>query len=266
MQWSDESGEAGEAARPDESGVYRLVSGPADPPPLPGNVAVADTTDELIDRLAADMLVHAENCVRSFGDFHVALSGDAALEPLYARLMYDPAFRRLPWRRTHLWIVSDTCVPEDDPRSLYAPIRETLVDHADIPPDQVHPMSVDERDADVLYEADLREALGWREKGHDRLDYVLLAMNDDGGVGGLHGLGETADRLIVFTGSDPNSLTMTPELMNAARMIGIYAVGPGKAATLRRLASGATIGELPIERIDPIEGELCWYVDGAACR
>ena len=138
----------------DESGVYRLIDGPARAPQLPGNVEVADTTDELIDRLAADLLIHAENCVRTFGDFQLALSGEPELEPIYRRLMYDPSYRRLPWRRTHLWVVADLCVPHSDPRSLFATISGTIADHADIPIDQVHPMPLEAHRADAAYEAD----------------------------------------------------------------------------------------------------------------
>ena len=64
--------------------------------------------------------------MREFGDFHLALSGGAIFEPIYQRLMYDPDCRRLPWRRTHLWIVDETCVPFDDPRSSFRMISEIV--------------------------------------------------------------------------------------------------------------------------------------------
>jgi hexose-6-phosphate dehydrogenase len=72
---------------------------------LTGEVVALATADELIDRLAADLIIHAENCVREFGDFHLALYGGSTPQPLYELLMYDPNCRRLPCRRTHLWMV-----------------------------------------------------------------------------------------------------------------------------------------------------------------
>ena len=117
-----------------------LTSALPKPPPLPGEVVVAHTVDELIDKLAAELVIHAENCVRQFGDFHLALSGGPDPVPLYERLMYDPNYRRLPWRRTHLWIVDERCVPFDDKRSNFRVISEIIVDHADIPHEQVHPI------------------------------------------------------------------------------------------------------------------------------
>ena len=87
------------------------------PPRLPGRVVVGSGADEAIDALAAELLLHAVNCVRAFGDFQLALSGGSTPLPLYERLMYDPQYRELPWRRTHLWIVDERRVPFDDDRS-----------------------------------------------------------------------------------------------------------------------------------------------------
>ena len=73
-------------------------------PRLRGTVVARHTAEELYDALASDLIVHSTNCVRQFGDFHLALSGGRTPFPLYERLMYDPRFRILPWQRTHLWM------------------------------------------------------------------------------------------------------------------------------------------------------------------
>ena len=78
-----------------DSGMYDVESDGFPRPDLPGSTVAAPSEDELIDLLAADLVIHCENCVREFGDVHLALSGDPALEPLYMRLMYDPNCRRL---------------------------------------------------------------------------------------------------------------------------------------------------------------------------
>jgi 6-phosphogluconolactonase len=242
-------------------------------PPLPGQVVIARSVDELIDSLAADLVVHAENCVRQFGDFHLALSGGSTPQPLYERLMYDPNYRRLPWRRTHLWVVDERCVPFDDPRSNFRTIDETIVNHADIPREQVHPIFALSPTADVEYETALREALGWREKGQDRLDYVLLGMGADGHTASLfphtEPLHENARlvRLNVYRPVDPaQRVTMTYPLLNSARFIAVMVTGAAKAAIIQRVARGSeTFEDLPIKGVRPLNGELKWYLDAAAC-
>jgi 6-phosphogluconolactonase len=253
--------------------VYPLEDGLPPMPSLPGEVVVAQTADEIIDRVAADMVVHAENCVRQFGDFHLALTGEASLEPLYCRLMYDPNFRRLPWRRTHLWLVDECCLPFSDERSNFRQISETIVDHADIPEDQVHWIFAESPTADLDYERQIQETLAWREAGHDRLDYVLLVLGADGHVAGLYPFTETLDeeaRLVRFNrcgqASPPDRVTMTFRLINAARFIAVMATGDRTAAAIGRVAEGgATVQELPAVGLRPLDGELRWYLDAGAC-
>ncbi len=258
-----------DAARPDDD-LIPFAEEPV-PPSLPGTVRVSATADATIDALAADLVAHALACVRQFGDFHLALSGGNTPFPLYERLMYDPMYRDLPWKRTHLWMVDERCVPFDDPMSNFGKISEIIVDHSGIPPEQVHPIEATASDADVRYERTLRETLAWREKGHDRLDFVLLGMGDNGHTASL--FPHTAvlgvkDRLAArCTGADvtPDRITMTYPLLNASRVLAPLVVGAGKAEMVARVATGHDpIEEIPIKGIRPVGGELRWYLDAAA--
>jgi len=245
-----------------------------DRPNLPGRVVARHSAEELYDSLASDLLVHSANCVREFGDFHLALSGGRTPFPLYERLMYDPRFRALPWRRTHLWMVDERCVPFEDPLSNFGRIKEVIVDHSDIPPEQVHPMLAAMPDAGARYERELREALGWRPKGHDRLDFVLLGMGHDGhtasifpGSPALH----EKDRLSMDV-PPPTTVapavprcTLTMRMINASRFIAPLVMGAGKRAMLSRVETGASPDEVPIAGLKPVAGELRWYLDAAAC-
>lgn len=246
-------------------------------PALPGSVVVRPTPDEVIDSIAADVFVQANACVRAFGDFHLALSGGSTPEPLYQRLMYDPGYRSLPWKRTHLWIVDERRVPFEDERSNFTMIRETIVDHSDIPPEQVHPIFAMSPTADTDYEAQLREHLGWRDKGHDRLDCVVLGMGADGHTASLFPRSpalEAKDRLVVMNNgpavTPPDRVTMTLSFLNASRFVGVLVMGEHKRATIARVAASATVRplpvhDLPILGIRPLAGELRWYLDRGAC-
>ncbi len=255
------------------------VAPPLPRPGLPGTVIVRETADELIDSIAADLFFQASACVRAFGDFHLALSGGTTPEPLYRRLMYDPAFRSLPWKRTHLWMVDERRVPFEDERSNYRMIRETIVDHSDIPTEQVHPIFALAQDADTQYEQTLREHLGWREQGHDRLDFVVLGMGADGHTASLFPGSPALDageRLVMInegpTTTPPGRVTMTLPLLNASRFLGVLVSGEKKRDAIGRVAAAARRGgapgavrDLPILGLRPLGGELRWYLDRAAC-
>src|SRR5262245_59197569 len=214
-------------------------------PPLPGQVILGENPDRVADLLAAEMVVQAKAAVRHFGDFQLALSGGTTPQLLYERLMYDPDFRQLPWQRTHLWLVDERCVPFDDARSNFRMINEIIVQHSDIPREQVHAIPAMSESADTEYEAQLREVLQWREPGEDRLDFVLLGMGPDGHTASLfphHEALAEEKRLVrrvhALNAVPPQRVTMTYPLINAARVIAVLATGAGKAATLHRVAHG----------------------------
>jgi len=257
--------------------TYGLEGEPALPPALPGRVVVRHDAHDVHSALAADLMIHANNCVHTFGDFHLALSGGSTPMPLYQRLMVDPAYRAFPWKRTHLWIVDERAVPETDDQSNFRHISEILVGHSDIPPAQVHPMRAHEPGAAERYEKELREILEWREPGHDRLDFVLLGMGGDGHTASLFphspALAET-DRLIAVndgpTVTPPARLTMTYTLINAARFIAVLVTGAKKAEMLKTIARGTdSPQDIPILGIKPVgdteAADFAWYLDEKAC-
>jgi 6-phosphogluconolactonase len=246
-------------------------------PELPGTVVIRPDIEDLATTLLADLLVHAQNCVRAFGDFHMALSGGSTPLPLYLRLMTDPLYRSFPWKFTHLWIVDERRVPLDDEKSNFRHIREIISDHADMPRANVHPVRTERDDADAAYEKELKQHLAWREKGHDRLDFVLLGCGDDGHTASLFpGSPALRERKRLIVSNDgprvtpPPRVTMTYPLINASRFIAVLVTGEKKRSVLSSLeaahASGAPdTSELPVLGVEPIGGELIWYLDRDAC-
>lgn len=249
--------------------IYELSPEPP-APRLPGSVVVREGVDEVVDALAADLLAHSQNCVRQFGDFHMALSGGRTPVPLYTRLMIDPALREFPWRRVQLYLVEGWAGPPgdgrptpDEERSAERTVRELLVDHSDIPPDQVHAVEPAGPEAGVRYLRRLTERLEWREKGHDRLDFVLLGLGADGSVAGLApGSGAAADRssLVVQDGA---RVSLGLRLINASRFVAVMVTGAEKRRAVEGLAGGR-LASAPAAGVRPIAGVLRWYLDRAA--
>lgn len=273
--------------------IYQIAPTPP-PPRLPGVVIARTTADEVIDALAAEMLLHAHNCARAYGEFHMALSGGGTPIPLYERLMIDPALRTFPWDRSHIWIVDERRVPFDDPRSNFKAINEILGDHSGIPAANVHPIFAMADDADTAYELRLRSVLGKRPQGQERLDFVLLGMGSDGHTASLFpnspalAAGGNPPRLVrINTGPNvtpPDRVTLTFDMINASRFIAVMVTGQGKRDTLGRvqaanrstglgpggtpvgpMASDNAVRDLPILGVRPSAGVLRWYVDHDAC-
>lgn len=241
---------------------------------LPGQRVICETSDELIDRLAGDIQEVAKLRVEAAGAFHLALSGGSTPQALYRRLMVDPTYRNLPWDRTHLWLVDERCVNENDDRLNFNMIRELIVDHSDIPASHVHPMPVLEADGDRQYESDLRHHLE-NDEARSRLDLILLGMGADGHTASLFpqtpALTETR-RWVRFndgdTVADPRPrMTMTYPLINAARRIAVLVTDQNKHATLQHVnataASGPDVQRYPITGVRPTHESawMMWYLD-----
>jgi len=249
---------------------------------LPGETTVRPGADEAIDALALDMLTHALACVGQFGDFHVALSGGRTLQPLYLRLMYDPALRAFPWRQTHLWLTSEHWRAGETKGEVLSQLHETIVAHSDIPANQVHAVDVAFPRPAQRYERTIKETLGWREKGHDRLDLSILSVGAQGRVCGLDagapppsptssGSAALDEPLVVTTNNcdarDRRGVSMTIRMFNGSRLLAALLTSEVKARTLSRITAcgqPAPGVHIPLARLAPVGGALRWYVDAAA--
>jgi 6-phosphogluconolactonase/glucosamine-6-phosphate isomerase/deaminase len=242
------------------------------PPRLPGSLTVRATADEAIDAAAFDLVIHSRNCIRTFGDFHVAISVSAGVEPLLQRLMYDPALRDVSWKRAHVWLLDET----GDAAERGTSLRELFVPHSDIPDEQLHVIPVHAPDAGRAYTRELREALEWRERGHDRLDFALMELDPDGSV--PLAMGRSDDLLAA---EHPRGVAMTETFISGARFVALLATGAERARTMRQLerewslalspsggmpgTAAGSGGTRSAVRLRLLDGELRWYVDHAAC-
>ena len=253
---------------------------------LPGEVHVAPDSDQLYDDLATVFACMAIEAVEDRGVFHIALSGGTTPWPFYQRLVIDPRFRGVPWEHTHIWIVDERRVPEDDDRNNFKSLRAALVEDIPTPPEQVHPMMVMHEAPDVLYEAELRAAFAMPEGepgdpgesgglGVPCMDFVLLGMGGDCHTASLFPNSDAIhvdDRLIVVNEgpavTPPDRVTMTYPLLNAARMLVVLCVGAKKTEALKRVAEQMKTGpdpvNIPITGIQPTDGGLTWYLDADA--
>jgi hypothetical protein len=221
-------------------------------PELPGEVCVRASDHDAVGALAADLLLHAHNCVRAFGDFHLCVSGDGAVEPALLRLLTDPAHRDLPWRRTHLWPFAERLDP--GPGAEYDLIHETIAIHADLPKEQTHRIDTARPDAAAHYERELRETLAWREKGHDRLDYALLSPTSPPAR-----WGDSEDPESALVRSYTDRVACTRRLVNASRLISVLALGD--RPSIERIGGSRHA----LSALAPVGGSLRWYLDEAAC-
>src|SRR5262249_11450759 len=93
--------------------------------------------DGVVARKAAAIVADAARAaVTSRGRFIMAVSGGHT-PWLMLRALADDT---LPWKQVHLVQVDERVAPAGDPDRNLAHLRDSLLDHAPLSPDQVHPM------------------------------------------------------------------------------------------------------------------------------
>ena len=207
-------------------------------------MVVRESHDIAIDAMLADLFIHASNCARAFGAFHLAVSATPHIEPALMRLMYDPGFRDFPWSRTRLWMIDELDVAPDDPERRGTRLAETIMACSGIPESQCHYLQPGEAEA---YASEIRSHLEWRERGHDRLDCCLFGAAEDGTL-----------EAFVPAGAQPVRTVIDEEFVRSARLVSVLA--PAAEESVRMLASWTRAN---LARFGPVGGELIWYLGGS---
>lgn len=204
------------------------------------------------------------------GVFAVALSGGGTPRPVYAALAEPENAERVDWSKVHLFWGDERHVSPEDAQSNYRMVREVMLDQIAIPTENVHrvPAEMEVRMGAFQYEETLRQFFSgdWPV-----FDFIFLGMGGDGHTASLFpnsfGLNEDFRWFIANYAPEMKTwrMTLTAPAINAARLILVLVEGAGKADRLQRALTGPSEPyEMPIQMIDPSQGEMIWLVDEAA--
>jgi 6-phosphogluconolactonase len=201
--------------------------------------------------------------------FRMALSGGNTPRLLYQRLASPEYRNRIEWRRVELFWGDERFVPHNDPRSNYRMARETLLAHAPVLIDHIHPIPT-EGDPDIAarkYEGVLKGIYGADSLSQSRplFDLVLLGLGDDGHTASLFpgspALDEHTHWVLAVEGKDEPRITLTYPTLQSAGAVVFVADGADKADAVARVRSGDKT--LPAARLKA-RGEVLWFIDRAA--
>jgi len=192
--------------------------------------------DEAVARRAAAVIADAARAaVASRGRFVMAVSGGHTPWLMLRALAGDA----LPWSEVHVVQVDERVAPAGDPDRNLTHLRDSLLDHAPLAPDHVHPMPVDAADLDraaAQYARTLQEMAG----SPPVLDLVHLGLGADGHTASLvpgDPVLDVADANVAV--SEPyqgrRRMTLTLPIINRARLILWLVTGGEKAQALVQL-------------------------------
>ena len=159
----------------------------------------------------------------------------------------------VPWDKVHLVQVDERVAPAGDPDRNSTHLRESLLDHAPLPPEQVHAMPVELTDLEEAarqYAATLAKIAGTPPV----LDLIHLGLGPDGHTASLvpgDPVLQVSDADVAVTGiyQGRRRITLTYPLINRAQRILWLVTGSEKAGMLVRLRNSDP--SIPGGRVKP---------------
>jgi 6-phosphogluconolactonase len=201
-------------------------------------IDVLADADAVARQAAALVAAEARKAVAARGRFVVAVSGGQTPWQMLRALANED----VPWKGMQIVQVDERIAPAGDPDRNLTHLRESLLAHAPLHPDQIHAMPVEEPDletAAVHYSQALQELAG----SPPVLDLVHLGLGPDGHTASLvpgDPVLNVTDRDVALTGlyQGRRRMTLTYPTVNRARKILWLVTGASKGGMLKRLLAG----------------------------
>jgi len=202
------------------------------------NLEVFDDADSVARAAATTIASDARTAIAARGRFVLAVSGGHTPWIMLRAL----AGEDIPWAGVHVCQVDERVAPDGHPDRNLTHLRESLVQHAPLRPEQIHAMPVETADlqaAATQYALALQDIAG----SPPVLDLVHLGLGPDGHTASLvpgDAVLDISDLDVAVTGAyqGRRRMTLTYPTLNRARRVLWVVTGSEKVEMLGRLRDG----------------------------
>jgi 6-phosphogluconolactonase len=201
-------------------------------------IAVYADADSVAREAAAFVAAEARAAVETRGSFVMAVSGGHT--PWL--MLRDLAQEQVPWDAVHVVQVDERIAPAGHPDRNLTHLRESLLEHAPLRPEQIYPMPVESSDLETAaaqYAQTLRSIAG----SPPVLDLAHLGLGPDGHTASLvpgDPILDVKNADVALTGlyQGRRRMTLTYPILNRSRLVLWLATGSEKTGMLARLRAG----------------------------
>ena len=237
------------------------------------SIVVHKNKKELAFTVAKKFLQKAVDAANLQRNFYVSLSGGNTPKALFKQLADAPFAGAIPWANIHLFWGDERCVPPNHPESNFGMTKAMLLDHIDIPAQNIH--RIHGEATPVLeakrYAAHLRNVLPVNAHRAPVFDWVFLGMGNDGHTASLFpGTDFWRIRNKICTAAEhpvtgQQRISLTLPVINAALEVTFLVTGAAKAEILAEIV-GKTgrYRKYPAAKVQPLSGKISWQIDAAA--
>ncbi|SMO77897.1 6-phosphogluconolactonase [Solitalea koreensis] len=234
------------------------------------HLKVFQTADELCKAAAEFFIDISRKSIAARGRFVVSLSGGTTPQGLYSLLSESPFREQVEWEKTVVFWGDERCVSLNDTQNNAHQAKITLLDKIDIPKANIYaiPVNLSPEEAAINYEKEVNCFFG---KETPRFDLMLLGLGENGHTASLFPgtnviYEQTVGIRAVYVEEEKMfRITMTAPLINQSGAILFLVNGENKAVILKEVLTAAyRPDKIPAHLIQPVNGELYWFVDRAS--
>ncbi|MEM6644076.1 MAG: 6-phosphogluconolactonase [Bacteroidota bacterium] len=204
-------------------------------------------------------------------DYHCSLSGGSTPKLLFNYLA-DHYKEHPKWPFMHFYWGDERCVPPEHADSNFKMTNDLLLTKVAIPRENIHRIKGEE-DPDgeaVRYGKEILRNVP-KTSEIPVFDMIILGMGDDGHTASIfpHQMELLTEDRLCAVAEHPTSgqqrVTLTGKVLNAAREVVFLVTGAAKKERIAEIYEKQLGWEqFPAAYIDPLNGQLFWFVDDAA--
>jgi 6-phosphogluconolactonase len=201
-------------------------------------VEILPDADAAARRAAEVIAADARAAIAARGRFTMAVSGGRS--PWV--MLRDLANEDVPWKDVHVFQVDERIAPAGDPDRNLTHLTPSLLEHAPLPPSQIHAMPVESADVESAARA-YAKTLESLAGSPPVLDLAHLGLGPDGHTASLvpgDPVLRVTDRDVALTGiyQGHRRMTLTYPVLDRSRRILWLVTGSDKVPAFARLRAG----------------------------
>ncbi|MCW3111398.1 MAG: 6-phosphogluconolactonase [Segetibacter sp.] len=230
---------------------------------------IAKTTKEVLHAAAEYFVKTANEAISKQGRFTVALSGGSSPKGLF-ELLASEYHTQVEWSKVYFFFGDERYVPADHPESNALMAKKALFDPLNIAPHQIFAMdtALEPKATAEAYQQAIENHFA---PGPPKFDLILLGLGDDAHTASLFphtdvvNASEVGVKEIFVQDKQVYRITFTAPLINLAHHIAFLVFGSSKAEAVHHVLQGdKDYNQYPAQLIQPVNGEVAWFMDEAA--
>lgn len=179
----------------------------------------------------------------------------------------------IDWKSIYLFWGDERCVPPTDEESNYKMTKDHLLDNVPIPEKNIFRIKGENNPADEAKRySNLLEMEVDMVDDVPSFDIVILGMGDDGHTASIFpheiDLWDSEEYCVVATHPDSGQkrVSLSGDVINNAKRVAFLVTGANKAEKVEKIFSSLDdVKDIyPAAKVDPVSGELVWFLDKAA--